>query len=569
MRWINKIFSLRRAHNKYLAEGERRLLRITDYSQWLLFRLLLIFFVVYITLIPIVVYLMAVFENREITYGQAAIFIMQSLTTTGYGELLPFHSLPMIILSIVLMVVGVIMIFIIAGTLMATLIEKSITPKAPTHTDLSGHILITQYHKNITHTVKYLRKNNIPYVVAAKEQSDAVKLIQKGVNCVNSDPGTKLGLKQLGTDRAKLVIASNEDTPNISIILGISTTSSTPILAVMENETRAQLAYAAGAKRVVVVEEKLGQQLVDWICADAIRTDFLNLIEVDVSEDILQQLKPSIIHVGDYEEIKDKSLGDIELRTKTGATVVAVWHTDGTISAPSADTKIDGTTLIVLGLHDNVDKLASFLGGPGPGKHVVLVGAGRVGQEAGKNLNKAGIFPYVIDIKGRPLNFDGELIVGDGTFYDVLEKAHIREADTLIVTLHDDNLNIFTTLAASQMNPDINIISRAVSVEAINHLLEAGAKHVLSESVFSFQLLQVAMVKMGVLRKLSDFVIREINWEKDAISVYELVGRTENQIHIICLVKGDEVLKPTGESTIERGDRLVILGTQEDINQII
>ncbi len=551
------------------STAKKQYLRITDYSQWLLIRLLIIFFLLYIFLIPTVKYLMLVYEGREISYGQAAIFIMQSLTTTGYGELLPFHSLPMTVLSIVLMIVGVILIFIIAGSLMATLIEKNITPRAPLSTALNSHIIITQYNKNIGQTIKYFKKMNIPYIVAAPDQPSAVRLIEQGIKSICADPGTKTGLKALGVDRARLVIAVNDDTTNISIILGINIKSSIPILAVMENETRAELAYAAGAKQVVVVEEKLGQQLIDWICADAIITDFLNLIDVEVSENILEQLKPSIIHVGDYKELRSKTLGDVKLRTETGATVVAVWHPDGTVEKPTADTIIDEATLIVLGPHNNVDRLASFLGGPGPGKKVIIVGAGRVGQEAGKSLNKASIYPTAVDIKERVMNFKGELIVGDGTYYNVLKKAGIKDADTMIVTLHDDNLNIFTTLSAKQLNPDIKVVSRAVSMEAINLLLQAGAEHVLSESIFSFQLLQVALVKMGILPKLSDFLIKEITWEKAGISVRDMALKAGNNIDIICLIKDGQVLKPTGKSMVKKGDRIVILGNLEDINILV
>ncbi len=565
---IKRFFSFRSMHDKNFYKKDKYL-KVTDYSQWLLIRLLIIFFVFYIALIPTIKYFMKIFEGREITYGQSAVFIMQTLTTTGYGELLPFHSLPMILISLLLMVLGVIMIFIIAGSLMATLIEKSITPKAPTLTNLTGHIVFTAYHNNISHTIAYLRDRHIPYVVAAAEQAEAVELIDEGINCICADPAKREGIMQLGIDKARLVVASSDDTLNISIILGISTATDTPVLAVMENQTRARLAYDAGANSVVVLEETLGRQLVDWICADAIPSEFLNLIEVEVSPDVLKSLKPSIIHVGNDPEYRNKTLGDVMLRTVTGASVVAVWHDDGTVSKPTADTRIDETTLIVVGPHDNVDQLAAFMGGPGPGERVILVGAGRVGQKAGKQLNRAYIKPVVIDIRKKYLRFDGEFIMGDSTYYEVLNKAKIKEADTLIITLNDDNLNVFTALAARHLNPDINIVSRAVSADTIDHLHQAGARHVLSESVFCFQLLQEKMVELGFLPKTSDLVMREITWNNDDITVQMLAVKTQNKINIICLVKNNEVIKPTGDAVISKNDRLVVLGTKQDMYKVI
>ncbi len=542
--------------------------QVSDYSMWLLMRVFVIAVLLIIFLIPVVRYFMAVFEGREITTGQAVIFIMQTITTTGYGELLPFESLPMMTLSILLMISGVFIIFMIAGTLMASLIESRITPKASTKTEKKGHVIFTSYNKTVARAVKLLERHNIPYVVSSPEQADAVEVMRMGVNSICADPRHDDGLNRLNVEKARLVVVTNDDTVNINITLGISTISDTPVLAVMENEGRAQLAYAAGAKYVVTLEETLGQQLVDLICANASPTEFLKLIHVDVTPDIIKQLKPSIIHVGAHDEYNRKSIGDIRLRSVTGATVVAIWNEDGSITAPGADTVFDESTLIVLGPHDNVDKLATFMGGPGPGGHVVLVGAGRVGQEAGKMLNQAGIKPYIIDIAERPMYFEGEYIVGDAIKPYVLQKAKIEEADTLIVTINDDSLNIFVALTCKQLNPGIDIVARAVNADVVDRMLQAGANHVLSESIMGFQLLQVAMVDMGVLPRPSNYMICEITWEKDPITIAELTGLLKGDTQIICVVRNGEAIEPSIDFLLYRNDSIVVLGAIENVKDL-
>ncbi|UMZ73714.1 potassium channel family protein [Natranaerofaba carboxydovora] len=542
--------------------------KVTDYSMWLLFRVFFIGLFLIILLIPIVRYLMATFEGREITTGQAIVFIMQTLTTTGYGELLPFDSYPMIALSIFLMVSGVFIIFMIAGTLMATLIEKRITPKAPNHTEITGHVVFTAFNSSVAQTIKLLERNNIPYVVASEEQSDAVTLMRKGINTICVNPRYDEGLKNLNIEKARLVVVTNDDTVNINITLGISTMSNTPVLAMMENKTRAELAYNAGAKHVVSLEETLGQQLVDLILANASPTEFLKLINVEVSTDIIKQLKPSIIHIGSHDKFNKQTIGDIRIRSATGATVVAIWNEDGTVTAPSAKTILDNSTLIVLGPQDNVDHLATFMGGPGPGGHVVLVGAGRVGQEAGKMLNYAGIYPDVIDIKERPLYFKGNLITGDSTKTSVLQKAKIEEADTLILTINDDSINIFTALNCKKLNPNIDIVSRAVSTDVVDRLHQAGVNHVLSETIMGFQLLQVAMVDMGVLPKLSNYLIREIKWNREPTKLRDLTERNKVDAKIICIVRENKVLEPSAELALNKNDLIVALGSFEEIKEL-
>ena len=106
---------------------------------------------------------------------------------------------------------------------------------------------------------------------------------------------------------------------------------------------------------------------------------------------------------------------------------------------------LDQSTLIVLGPHDNVDRLATFMGGPGPGGHVVLVGAGRVGQEAGKVLNQANIYSdltktYSWDTKIICVVRGDELIEPSVDFY-------LQKNDRIIVLGTADDINNLTKLA--------------------------------------------------------------------------------------------------------------------------
>ncbi len=545
----------------YVSKNQRRLLRIADYTRQMLFKILALAVVLVVILTPVVVFFMRRFEGREITAGQAAIFIVQTLTTTGYGELLPFHSFAMAALSIVLMVSGVFLIFMTAGTLMASLVEKRIAPRAPTCTKLQNHVVFTSFNEIVARTINLLGYHHVPYVVAAEDQPEAVELLRKGVNAICADPKYDEGLKVLNTEKAQLVVVSGLDTDNINITLGVSTAYDTPVLALMENETRAELAKAAGARHVVTLEDTLGKQLVDWICADASPTRFLELLKVEVEPDILAQLKPSIIHVGSNSDYSEVSIGEARFRTETGATIAAIWNEDGTISTPTASTIISiESTLIVLGPQDNVDRLASLMGGPGAGGKVVIVGAGRVGQEAGKRLNEAGIEPKVIEIQKRPLYFKGDLIVGDATKPHILEQVNIMEADTLIVTINDDSLNIFVVLASRHINQKLDVMARAVHVDAVDRLHQAGANHVLSESILGFQLLQIAMVELGVLPKMQDYVVRQIKWQWNETTIRELTERHPGAFNIVCLINNGTVKEPLLESPIKRGDSIVVIG---------
>jgi len=69
-------------------------------------------------------------------------------------------------------------------------------------------------------------------------------------------------------------------------------------------------------------------------------------------------------------------------------------------------------------------------------------------------------------------------IEGDATDEDVLAKAYIKTARTLISTLPDEAQNVYLTLTARYLSPDIKIIARADFDDGEKKLMRAGANHV-------------------------------------------------------------------------------------------
>ena len=64
----------------------------------------------------------------------------------------------------------------------------------------------------------------------------------------------------------------------------------------------------------------------------------------------------------------------------------------------------------------------------------------------------------------------------------VLQKARIEEADTLIVTLDNDSLNIFTVLAGLHLNPVLMLWPER-SRPGCSSSAAGRANHVLAESL--------------------------------------------------------------------------------------
>src|SRR5690606_2446955 len=72
--------------------------------------------------------------------------------------------------------------------------------------------------------------------------------------------------------------------------------------------------------------------------------------------------------------------------------------------------------------------------------------------------------------------------VGAASDIEVLERAGTSRASAIIVTTHDDDMNVYLTLYCRKLRPDLLILSRATLERNALTLHRAGADFVLSYS---------------------------------------------------------------------------------------
>ena len=116
--------------------------------------------------------------------------------------------------------------------------------------------------------------------------------------------------------------------------------------------------------------------------------------------------------------------------------------------------------------------------------HYIVCGYGRVGSTVIRDLVHTGQRFVVIDIEAASLEraaADGHLVVmGDATDDATLRAAGVEQARGLIATVDSDANNVYMTLSARAMNPNLFIVARAGSPSAEAKLAQAGANRVVS-----------------------------------------------------------------------------------------
>ena len=104
----------------------------------------------------------------------------------------------------------------------------------------------------------------------------------------------------------------------------------------------------------------------------------------------------------------------------------------------------------------------------------VIAGFGDVGRAAYHELRAAEISCRIVDAKKHGV----DQVVGNAEDETVLKEAHIEDARICIIALNSDDINIFTTLMARNLNPGLRILARANEPSSVDKLYRAGADYV-------------------------------------------------------------------------------------------
>ena len=116
--------------------------------------------------------------------------------------------------------------------------------------------------------------------------------------------------------------------------------------------------------------------------------------------------------------------------------------------------------------------------------HYLICGFGRVGQRVAARLRDAGQ-PFVVidsnpDVREEMEEEDVLHVDGHASDDDVLCEAGIERARAVIACVDSDAENIFLTITARALRPDIEIVARAAEERTEQKLIRAGANDVIS-----------------------------------------------------------------------------------------
>ncbi len=145
--------------------------------------------------------------------------------------------------------------------------------------------------------------------------------------------------------------------------------------------------------------------------------------------------------------------------------------------------------------------------------HIIVVGAGATGFHVVEELLATRTPFVVIEEDPERLSRVAEevgpellYVLGEATEDSVLQQAGIAEAAGLVATLRDDRDNLFVTVTARALNPELRIVAKVTEDSAKAKLLRAGADCTVSPSFIGGMRMVSEMIRPKVVQFLDQML---------------------------------------------------------------
>ncbi len=217
--------------------------------------------------------------------------------------------------------------------------------------------------------------------------------------------------------------------------------------------------------------------------------------------------------------------------------------------------------------------------------HFIVCGYGRIGSIVVREIMKEGLPIVVVEQKPHlieRMEQDGVLCLdGDATNDEVLLRAGLKRARSIIAALSDEAANVYVTLTARQLSPSIQIVARANEKGHVPRLEMAGADRVVMPHFIGGIRMAQSILRPTVTNFLDLAVRGEVDLQMEELPISsssEIVGKDliESQIRprfnlIIIAIKrasGDMVFNPGPKEVLEAGDTMMLVGRRSDLKRL-
>ncbi len=417
-------------------------------------------------------------EGRSFSWPTSIYWTLTTMTTLGFGDI-TFESDAGRIFSVVVLLSGstfllVMLPFVFIQFVFIPWMNERERRRAPRTLppSTSGHVILTSLGPVEESLIDRADQAEVPYAVIVEDLDVAGRLHDEGRNVMVGaldDPET---YRNARVGQAAIVVATQNDQTNTNIAFTVREIApQVHIVASANSPAAVDILEIAGADHVVQLGKILG-------AAMAARTLGLGGRSHKIGSFAgLQIAEAGAIGT----DLVGRTLAESQLRQRFGVGLIGVWDR-GDFKIATADTELRDSSMLLLA--GTTEQLAAFdraYATDSPtAKNAVIIGGGRVGRAVGRAFAAEGIEFAIVEQLPERRRPGVRYVIGDAADRPVLEEAGINDAGAVLITTHDDNVNVYLTRYCRGLRPDARIVSRSRLDRNVSTLYRAGADAVLS-----------------------------------------------------------------------------------------
>jgi voltage-gated potassium channel len=296
---------------------------------------------------------MHTYESKDYAFITAIYWVIVSMTTVGYGEII-FQSHIGQLFTVIVILSGVVMIFGYLFPLVVTpQLEKTLRRGLPSRVpgDFKNHIIICGYNQLVETLIVELDEDRIPFVVIDENEQSIHNLMARKIFCVHGETSDENVLLNSNIRSARILIANQNDEKNASIILTAKGLCNIKVISLVEDIAKEGYLKYAGADQVIspktlfgtYIGRKAVDPLTDHLAGATRFFENLNIVEFP-------------IYPGS--ELISAKLKDAKIRQETGANIVGLW-TRGRLSLNPGPEDIikESSVLLAVGTEKQLEAL--------------------------------------------------------------------------------------------------------------------------------------------------------------------------------------------------------------------
>ena len=503
-------------------------------------------------------------EGQKHSWITGLYWTLTVMSTLGFGDI-TFKEDPGRLFSIIVMISGVMFLLVI---LPFTFIEFFYVPwmkaqaraRAPRELPegTKDHVIFTCYDPVTAALIPMLVKHGHPYVVLTSNVAEALDYYEQGIQVAVGELDDPVTYRKMRLRKAAALVAMRSDVLNTNITFTArELAEDVTIIASASSDAGRDVLELAGATLVFRLEHMMAKTLARRI------------IGKDAAAHVIGKVGGLMIaeaNVADT-ELEGKALIDSGIREKSGLSVIGVWD-HGKLRTVESDTVLQRlSTMVLAGTEEQMENYNRIYSIPCPEKpRVLIIGGGRVGRLTSTVLQEAGWPTTIIEKIPERVKDHPEAVIGDATNIEVLRAAKAREVGTIIITSHDDDVNISLAIFFRRLRASLQIICRCTMEKNVRTMHRAGADLVLSSATMG------ANTIYNLVREDDNLLLAEgvlvfptpVPKSMAGKRLMDCAVRTQTGCTIIAVESdGKQVVNPDPQIVLPKDGMLLLIGTLE------